>query len=175
MNIVPKRSASGHRCINKIWSDWTHLSTTERCNIYLFTPCISKKFHTRIRIPTQCVFILYFSGITHLLVEETNRYYSRFLDSLDDGPSPLPDVTDSEMFLFLRIQMGHAVEDRPRDCWSTAEQFLTPSYSNPNTTHFIGFEIFTAVVMKNTAFWDITPCSPVKSVSTDYIALYARR
>jgi hypothetical protein len=23
-----------------VWSDWTHLSTTECCNIYFFTPCI---------------------------------------------------------------------------------------------------------------------------------------
>jgi hypothetical protein len=25
----------------------------------------------------------------------------------------------------------------------------------------IGFEVLTAVVMKNTTFWDITPCSPL--------------
>jgi hypothetical protein len=24
---------------------------------------------------------------------------------------------------------------------------------------YVGFEVFTAVVMKNTIFWDITPCS----------------
>jgi hypothetical protein len=28
---------------------------------------------------------------------------------------------------------------------------------------FTGFEVLTAEVMKNTIFWDITPCSPLKS------------
>jgi hypothetical protein len=50
-----------------------------------------------------CVFMLLFTRIIHLLVEETNRYYHQYLDSLEEGPSPLPDVTDSEMFLFLGI------------------------------------------------------------------------
>jgi hypothetical protein len=27
---------------------------------------------------------------------------------------------------------------------------------------FVGFEVLTAVVMKSTIFWDITPCSPLK-------------
>jgi hypothetical protein len=26
---------------------------------------------------------------------------------------------------------------------------------------FVGFEVFTAVVMKSIIFWDMTPCSPV--------------
>jgi hypothetical protein len=26
----------------------------------------------------------------------------------------------------------------------------------------VGFEVLTAVVMKSTIFWDITPCSPLK-------------
>jgi hypothetical protein len=28
--------------------------------------------------------------------------------------------------------------------------------------HCVGFEVLTAVVMKSTVFWDITPCSPLK-------------
>jgi hypothetical protein len=46
-----------------------------------------------------------------LLVEKTNRYYHQYLDTLDDGPSPLTDVTESEMFLFLAliIQMRHDI------------------------------------------------------------------
>jgi hypothetical protein len=65
-----------------------------------------------------------------LLVEETNRYYQQYLEVLDDGPSPLPDVTESEMFLFLAIiiQMGHNVRDGLADYWLTIEQFLTPFY-----------------------------------------------
>jgi hypothetical protein len=43
--------------------------------------------------------MLCFAGIIHLLVEETNRYYHQNLDRLlEDGPSPRPDVTDSEMY-----------------------------------------------------------------------------
>jgi hypothetical protein len=59
-----------------------------------------------------CVFMLYFAGIIRLLVEETNRYYNEYLNKLEDGPSPRPDVTDSEMFLFLGIiiQMGHDIK-----------------------------------------------------------------
>ncbi|PNF17185.1 hypothetical protein B7P43_G06584 [Cryptotermes secundus] len=77
-----------------------------------------------------CVFLLFFREIIHLLVEETNRYYHQYLDSLEDGPSPLPDITDSEMFLFLGviIQMGHDIRDQIRDYWATAEQFLTSFY-----------------------------------------------
>jgi hypothetical protein len=30
------------------------------------------------------------------------------------------------------------------------------------TIHFIGFEVLAAVVMKNSIFWDVTPCSPLK-------------
>jgi hypothetical protein len=29
-------------------------------------------------------------------------------------------------------------------------------------SQYIGFEVLTAVVMKSTIFWDITPCSPLK-------------
>jgi hypothetical protein len=30
------------------------------------------------------------------------------------------------------------------------------------TFNYVGFEVLTAVVMKNSVFWDITPCSPLK-------------
>jgi hypothetical protein len=33
------------------------------------------------------------------------------------------------------------------------------SFFKPNT--YIGFEVFTAVVMKSIVFWDMTPCSPL--------------
>ncbi|PNF24699.1 hypothetical protein B7P43_G17356 [Cryptotermes secundus] len=79
-----------------------------------------------------CVFMLYFAGIIHLLVEETNRYYHQYIDRLQDGPSPRPDVANSKMFLFLGIiiQIGHDIRDRLKDYCSTAEQFATPFYSN---------------------------------------------
>jgi hypothetical protein len=36
---------------------------------------------------------------------------------------------------------------------------------------FAGFEVLTAVVMKSTIFWNITPCSPLK-VNRRYIGTY---
>jgi hypothetical protein len=36
----------------------------------------------------------------------------------------------------------------------------------------VGFEVLTAVVMKSTIFWDITPCSPLK-VNRRFEALFA--
>jgi hypothetical protein len=77
------------------------------------------------------IFMLYFASVIILMVEETNRYYHQYLDSLDNGPSPQPDVTETEMFLFLAliIQMGHDIRDSLADYWSTIEQFFTPFYS----------------------------------------------
>jgi hypothetical protein len=48
--------------------------------------------------------------VEFLLVEETNRYYHQYLDSLKDGPSP-HDMTDSKTLLFLgiTIEMGHDI------------------------------------------------------------------
>jgi hypothetical protein len=36
----------------------------------------------------------------------------------------------------------------------------------------LGFEVLTAVVMKSSIFWDITPCSQLKA---SHKALYSRR
>ena len=76
------------------------------------------------------VFLLYFAEIITLLVVETNRYYQDYIDGLDDGPSPEPDVTEAEMFVFLAltIQMGHVVRDKLSDYWSTLDQVYTPFY-----------------------------------------------
>jgi len=65
------------------------------------------------------VFLLYFAEIITLLVVETNRYYQDCIDRLDDGPSPEPDVTEAEMFVFLAltIQMGHGIRDKLTDYW----------------------------------------------------------
>jgi hypothetical protein len=50
------------------------------------------------------VFVLYIAAVITLLVEETSQLPT-ILRFLDDGPSPIPDVTESEIFLFLTIQM----------------------------------------------------------------------
>jgi len=63
-------------------------------------------------------------------VLETNRYYQDYIDGLDDGPCPVPDVTEAEMFGFLAltIQMEHCVRDKLTDYWSTLDQLYTPFY-----------------------------------------------
>jgi len=74
------------------------------------------------------VFLLYFAEIISLLIVETNCYYQDYIDRLDDGPCPEPDVTEAEMFVFLAltIQMGHGVREKLTDYWSTLDQLYTP-------------------------------------------------
>jgi hypothetical protein len=76
--------------------------------------------------------MLFFLEIMQLLVEESNRYYHQYLDTLDEGRSPLHDVTIWEMYLFLSIivQMGHDQRDRLNDYSSTLEQFFMAFYGN---------------------------------------------
>ena len=63
-----------------------------------------------------------------MLVVETNRYYHDYIDILDDGPSPKPDVTEAKMFVFLAltIQMGNGIRDKLTDYWATVDQLYTP-------------------------------------------------
>ena len=46
------------------------------------------------------VFLLYFAEIISLLVVETNRYYQDYIDRLDDGPSPEPDIIKPKCLCF---------------------------------------------------------------------------
>jgi hypothetical protein len=68
-----------------------------------------------------------FFEIIQLLVEETKRYYHQCLDALDEGQSPLSDMTVQEMCLFLAVtlQMGHDQRDTLSEHWLTLEQYLT--------------------------------------------------
>ena len=63
-----------------------------------------------------------------MLVVKTNCYCHDYIDTLDNGPSPEPDVTEAEMFVFLAltIQMGHGVRDKLTDYWATVDQLYTP-------------------------------------------------
>ena len=83
------------------------------------------------------VFLLYFAEIITLLVVETNRYYQDYIDGLDDGLCPEPDITEAEMFVFLAlpIQMGHGVRDKLTDYWSTLDQLYTPYYGTMIPSH----------------------------------------
>jgi len=78
------------------------------------------------------VFLLYFAEIITLLVVETNRYYHEYLERLDEGPSPQPDVTQSEMLVFLAvtIQMGHCIRDKLTEYCSRSYNFHTQFYGN---------------------------------------------
>jgi hypothetical protein len=66
----------------------------------------------------------YFASVITLLVKDAKQH----LDFLDDGSSPVHDVTESERFLFLAIiiQMGHGTFDDLKDCWSPTEQLFLP-------------------------------------------------
>jgi len=61
----------------------------------------------------------------------TNCYYHDYIHRLDDGPSPEPDVTEADMFVFLAltIQMGHGIRNKMIDYWATVDQLYTPFYS----------------------------------------------
>jgi hypothetical protein len=55
---------------------------------------------------------LFFVDVIKLLVMKTN-WYHQYLDTLY-GPSPLPDISESEMYLFMAIiiETGHCIQDR---------------------------------------------------------------
>jgi len=112
----------------------TPLLPSEQCSTHIYRGPRGKKDNEASHIndgsSPLSVFLLYFAGIITLLVVETNCYYQDYIDRLDDGPSPEPDVTVAEMFVFLAltIQMGHGVRDKLTDYWSTLDQLYTPFY-----------------------------------------------
>jgi hypothetical protein len=106
------------------------------CNIHSFTGDITGKGQNVAPpmsndLTPYSVFMLYFAAVIILLVEEKNRYYhQQYLDFLDNGSPPVPDIAESKMFLFLSIiiQMGHDMRDNLKDYWSNTEQFSLPFY-----------------------------------------------
>jgi hypothetical protein len=46
--------------------------------------------------------------------------------------------------------------------YADAKWIVLETLMKQNIGH-VGFEVLTAVVMKSTVFWDITPCSPLKA------------
>jgi hypothetical protein len=71
-----------------------------------------------------------------------------YLDFLDDGTSPVPDITESKMFLFLAIiiQIGYTICDNLKEYWSIAEQFVSPFYGKTRRRDrfltYLDFSIF---------------------------------
>lgn len=78
------------------------------------------------------IFMFFFFQIIQLLVEETNRYYHQYLDTLDEWQSPLPYMTVQKMCLFLVIivQVRHDQRDMLKDYLSTLEQYFVAFYGN---------------------------------------------
>ena len=65
-------------------------------------------------------------------MEETNRFYQHNFDTLDDGQSPLHNVTIQEMCLYLDIiaKMMHNQRDTLKVYWSTLEHYFMALYGN---------------------------------------------
>ena len=57
-----------------------------------------------------------------------NCYYHHYIDRLDDGHSPEPDITEAEMFAFLALMLGHGIRDKLTDYWATVDQLYTSFY-----------------------------------------------
>ena len=76
------------------------------------------------------VFLLYFAEIITVLEVETNCYYHKYTDRLNNGPSPAPEVTEAEMFVFLAptIRSGNGIQDKLTDYWVTMDNLYTPFY-----------------------------------------------
>ena len=66
------------------------------------------------------IFLLYFVKIITLLVMESKRYHHSHLDRIGNGPSPLPDVTEAKILVFLviTIRMIHCIWDKLTDYWA---------------------------------------------------------
>jgi hypothetical protein len=95
-------------------------------------PGYNKQRHsTSITTLLLSVLVLFFFEIMQLL-EETNRYYHQYWDTLDEGRSPLHEMTVQDMCLFLAIilQMGHNQRDMLKDYWSTLGQYLMALHRN---------------------------------------------
>ena len=98
----------GEQTQQPITLQWTRPSCPQSCVAHTYTggPRGTKDneaSHINDGSSPLSVFLLYFAEIITLLVVETNRYYHDYIDRLDDGPSPEPDVTEAVMFAFLAL------------------------------------------------------------------------
>ncbi len=131
------QSGSGQQVQTSSPSQWTRPSGHQRGLIHNFTGGPRGKRdkrapHINDGYSPLSVFWSYFAEIITLLVVETNRYYHDHLNRLDGGPSPLPDVTEAEMIVFLviTIQMRHCIRDKLTDYLAMTNQFYTSFYSS---------------------------------------------
>jgi hypothetical protein len=70
-----------------------------------------------------CIFMLYFLELTQLLMEETNKYYQQYFETLDEGWSPLPDMSiqETSFFLAMLMQMRHDQKETLKSYWNTTK------------------------------------------------------
>jgi hypothetical protein len=84
--------------------DWQYILLTYcTCSPYVYriSQCVTINRNTPHQYSSPLsIFMHFFFESIQLKVEETNRYYHRYLDTLDKGQSQLPDVTVQEMCLF---------------------------------------------------------------------------
>jgi hypothetical protein len=98
-------SGPGERIQQAVTLQWTHPSCPQSSVAHTFTGAPRGKKNNEVSHINDgssplSVFLLYFAEIISLLVVEINRYYHDYIDRLDEGPSPEPDVTKAEMFVF---------------------------------------------------------------------------
>jgi len=53
---------------------------------------------------------LHFAEIITLLVVQTNHYNKDYIDRLDDGPSPEPDITEAKMVVSPRVKQSNKLD-----------------------------------------------------------------
>jgi hypothetical protein len=67
-----------------------------------------RTWHPISRTQLHTAFLCCTLHLLSLLVEETNRYYHQYLDTLHNGPSPQPDITETKIFL-VSVKIGHDI------------------------------------------------------------------
>jgi hypothetical protein len=69
---------------------------------------------------------MFFFFCNYATVGRRGRYSHQYLNTLDRGCSPLPDITILEIYLFLSIivQLDDDQRKRLKNYWSTLEQFF---------------------------------------------------
>ena len=86
--------------LNSQYLQWTHSSCPQSSVAHTYTGGRRGKkdnetSHINDGSSPRVVFLLYFAEIITLLVVETNRYNHNYIDVLDCGPSPEPDIPEA--------------------------------------------------------------------------------
>jgi len=96
---------------------------------------IQESLHVKKDSKPITVFLLFFMEVIQLmLIAETNKNYSQYLDTFHNigRCSLLPDMSVQDMYTYsaIIIQMGHDVKDTPKTYWFTAVKLLRPFYTD---------------------------------------------